>query len=172
MTLASLFNAPTELEFEGEKYLLRKPNQLEEGMYQRWLEQLAWDKINARTYQDEAEKLASLRMHDHDCAAGVFEYGGEVSVKRLMTPKGLAKLIAIICRDQGMTDEQAERWVELENRKIAAVLVSKATDDPKALAAALAILGLPKDFLSCSSSTNPSEPPPTSNPSAACATSS
>ena len=166
MTIADMLNTPTELSFEGKTYRLRHPNQDEQGEYVRWLEQLAYDGISRRTYQDEASLLKSLRVHDQDLAAGVYDWGGEVCVRRIMTTKGLAKLVAIICRDQRMTLEIAERLVEKESRKIAAILASKVTSDPNSLRAVLATLGLPADFFSSDSATRPSAAPETSNTSA------
>lgn len=165
MTLRDLFNSPTEFVLDGETFRVRQPNQLEQGQYQAWLEQLAFDAINRRTYQSDAEKLACLRMHDQDCAAGVYEWGGEVATRRVQTPKGLAKLLAVICRDEGLTDKKAEKLVEAETAKLAAVLVSRITQDPKALEAALATLGLPSDFFSSNSATPPSATPDASKPS-------
>jgi hypothetical protein len=167
MTLADMVNAPTEFELDGETFRVRKPDQLEQGEYQRWLEQLAFDAISRRTYQREDEKLACLRMHDQDCAAGTYEWGGEIAVKRLLTPKGFAKLLSIVCRDQGLTPKKAERLVELESHKLAAVMASKATQDPKVLAVVLASLGLPSDFYSRNSPTRHSEAQKTSPPSSA-----
>lgn len=165
MTLADFLNAPTEFDLDGEKFLIRKPDQLEQGEFVRWLEQLAYDKINARTYQREEDKLASLRMHDQDCAAGVYDWGSEVAVRRLLTEKGFAKLLSIICREQGLTPAKAQELIEKESHKLAAVMSSRVTQDPKVLAAILASLGLPSDFFSSSSATSPSEAPPTSTPS-------
>lgn len=166
MTTRDLFNAPTAFTLDGQTYRVRQPGQLEQGEYQAWLEQVAFDAINRRTYQNDAEKLASLRMHDQDCAAGVYDWGGEVSVRRISTPKGLAKLLSIICRDQGLTEALAERLVQQEQKKIAALMVSRVTQDPKVLEATLQTLGLPRDFYSSSSATHPSAAPPTSSPSA------
>lgn len=167
MTLADFLNAPTEFELDGETFRVRKPDQLEQGEYQRWLEQLAYDAIARRTYQNEAERLACLRMHDQDCAAGVYEWGGEVAVRRLLTVKGFAKLLSIVCRADGLTERKAEKLIEKESHKLAAVMASKVTADPKVLEAVLASLGLPSDFCSPSSRTRPSTTESTTSPASA-----
>lgn len=164
-TIADLLNAPTGMEFEGKPYKLRKPTLLEQGEFQRWLEQLAYDSIARRTYQNEAEKAECFRLHGQDCAAGVYEWGGDVATRRLLTPKGLAKLVNIICRADGLDLEAAERLVDLEQRKIAAALFGRSTDDPKERAAALAMLGLPVDFYASETSSSTSQTRPSDTPS-------
>ena len=156
MTLRDIFNAPTEFVLDDETFRVRQPNELEQGEFQAWLEQLAFDAINRRTYQSEGEKTAALDRHDVRCAAGDYEWGGEIATRRLTTPTGLAKLLSIVCRDQGLTERKAKRLVEQESKKLAAVLVSRVTSDPKVLEATLAQLGLPSDFFSSSSPTPPS----------------
>jgi len=156
MTLADILGAPTTFELDGETFRIGPPTLMHQGEYQTWLEQLAFDAINRRVYQDEREKLACLRMHDENCAAGAYEWGGDIACRRLCTASGLAKLLAIMCRDQGLTEKKAERLVGLEQRKLAAVMAARRTDDPKVLAAVLATLGLPSDFYSSSSPTPPS----------------
>ena len=147
MTLAHLFNAPTEFVLDGEKYLVSKPDQLQQGEFQRWLEQLAFDRINSRDYQSDAEKARSIRMHDQDCAVGVYEWGSPLSLERIQSQKGLAKLIEIICRDQGMTPGKAQKLVEEQALGLLQVFKDKVTDDPKTLALALETLEPGNAFL-------------------------
>ncbi|AWM41765.1 hypothetical protein GobsT_71320 [Gemmata obscuriglobus] len=164
MTLADFVNAPTEFVLDGKTYRIGKPTNAHQGEYQVWLEQLAYDGIARRRYQDDAARERAERFHGQDVAAGVYEWGGEIVVKRLMTPLGLAKLLTIMCRDQGLTFELAERLVELEAKKIAALMVSRATNDPKVLEAVRVTLGLPSDFFSSSSPTRPSTTESTTSP--------
>lgn len=153
MTLRDIFNVATEIEYEGEKYRLHEPTLLEQGEFQCWLEQLAYDAIERRTYAKEDDRAKALQLHTQDCAAGVYEWGGDVAMKRVMTPKGLAKLLHIMCREQGMTLPIAEKLVDLETRKIAFAIASKRQDDPKVVEAIRATLGLPSETSSSESPT-------------------
>lgn len=167
MTLADMFNAPGEFALRDEAtdtvetFRMREPNQLEQGEFQRWLEQLAFDNIASRKFQTEADREAALRVWQHDCAAGVYEYGGVVCIRRLTDPnlKGLAKLMEIVCRDQGMTHQKATAIARNEQIRLVALISKQATDDPKALEAVLNRLGLPSDFFSSNSATPPSAAP-------------
>lgn len=160
MTLADMLNAPSEIEYGGRVYKLRKPTLLEEGAFQRWLEQRAYDAIERRTYQDPEQQDRDRRNLNNDVAAGVFEYGGEVSLTALRTPGGSAKIVQIVLADQGVDDATARGIVDAELKKVAAALIRKATDDPKALAATLSSLGLPSDYFSSNSATPPSTTTP------------
>lgn len=172
MTLADFFNAPGEFRLGDEVFRMREPNQLEQGEFQRWLEQLAFDNLMARKYQTDADREAALRVWQHDCAAGVYEYGGVVCLRRLTDPnlKGLAKLMEVVCREQGMTYDKASAIARNEQARLVALISKQATDDPKALAAVLTRLGLPSDFFSSSSATRPSAAPTPSPPSPGSAT--
>jgi hypothetical protein len=158
-TLADFFNAPTELPLKDaagnvvRTFKVRQPDQLEQGQYQRWLEQRAYDGIERRTYQDPTQQAADRAALNRDIAAGLFEYGGPVCCQALGTPGGIAKLLTIICADQGLSPDDAATLVDQQVREIAAVLWERGNDDPKALAAILKRLGLPKNYFSNSSST-------------------
>lgn len=147
MTLGDLFNAPTEFKLDGETFRVSKPGQLQQGEFQRWLEQLAFDRINSRTYQSDAEKALSLRMHDQDCAVGAYEWGSPLSLQRIQTQRGLAKLLEIICREQGLDANKAQRLVEENALGLIQVFRDKVTADPKALALALETLEPANAFL-------------------------
>lgn len=161
-TLADFFNAPTELPLKDDKgdvletVKVRQPSQLEQGMFQRWLEQRAYDSIERRTYQDPRQQAEDRRLLNQDVAAGVYEWGGPVCVAALGTPTGIAKLLTIICADQALTLEKAEKLVDQQVREIAAILWERGAADPKALEATLKRLGLPKNYFSNSSPTRPS----------------
>jgi len=167
-TLADLVNAPTELEFKGVKYLLKQPNANQEGEFQRWLEQKAYNAIITTKYPDSNMRGENERRHFQDIAAGIYEAGGEVYAKAVVQPAGMEKLISIICRDQGMTDRIAKEVVELKMREVAAIIVSKVNTDPKVLEAVAIRFGLPNDFFSSDFATRPSAPPETSKPSPEC----
>lgn len=161
-TLADMFNAPTEMEFDGVKYQLREPTLLEEGTFQRWLEQRAYDAIERRTYQDAVQQTEDRRLLNQDIATGVYEYGGPLCIQSLNTPAGAAALLGIVLRDQGITELLAKKMVELRLREVVAGLAAKAISDPKALAGILNGLGFPADYLSSKSATphSTSDPKP------------
>jgi peptidoglycan hydrolase-like protein with peptidoglycan-binding domain len=160
VTLADVLNSPTEKEFEGNKYKLRQMTVMEEGEFQRWMEQLAYDAIERRTYQDPTQQERDRKNLNNDIAAGVYEWGQELAVRRFQSVKGLSKILYFVCRDQGLDEEAAQRWAMEEVKKLAAILVQRATgtDDPKDLRVVCLSLGLPPDFLS-SSLTHPSTAP-------------
>jgi hypothetical protein len=173
-SFGNLFNSPTGIEFEGKTYKLRQASAIECGEYQRHLEQEARATIRRDTSLSEDERREQLADVNADIAAKRYRYGGIVAVKSLRTVEGVAKLISIICADQGMTEAIALRFCNEKLREtIAAIKIAEAEEsqDPKELAAIptmLASLGLPLTFLSSGLSgsvTHPSEPPPTSQPS-------
>jgi|GEM_PF-3027725 len=152
---------------------LRKPTLYEQGEFQRWLEQRAHDAVDRGTESEEKKD----RRHDRiyaDAALGKYEWDGPYAMEAMWTPAGLAKIVAIVCRDQGVTDEQAEKLVEEQIKRVAAILLMQASEDPKAMAPVLEALGLPIEWLasepsepsSNNSVTHPSDDPPTSPPSA------
>ena len=156
MTLADMLNSPSEIKYDGKTYLLRQPTLLEQGTFQRYLEQRAYDAIERRDYQDARQQDRDRNALNRDVAAGVYEWGGEVCCQSLQTQTGIAKLLNILLRDQGVTEELARKIVDRQVKEIAAVLASKAVSDPKALGQILSSLGLPENFLSTVSSAPPS----------------
>lgn len=152
-TLADFLNAPSEIAYKGATFRLRQPTQIEQAQFQRWLEQRARESAGRATDVPEDMQRRLLADVTADIAAGVYEWGGEVCARALRTPHGLAKLIAIVLHEQAVTLEMAQEMVEQQLKEIAAALVSKATDDPKASAAAMSKLGLPNSACSSSSST-------------------
>jgi hypothetical protein len=166
-TLADFVNAPTEIEFNGTTYRLRQPDLNEEGEFQRWLENQALHKIEMADKEilDDAKRDRARQSHFQDCAAGVYESGGEIYGKALISQTGMAKMLSIILRDEGVTPGIAKAMVKVKIREVLAVLISKVTSDPKVREAVLAKLGLPNDFFSRNSATPHSETPAASKPS-------
>ena len=161
MTIADMFNSPSELKFEGKTYHLRQPTLEEEGEYQRWLEQRAYDAIERRTYQDQAQQDRDRNALNRDVAAGLYEWGGVICCESLSTPVGVARMTAIVLRGQGVTPALAKRIVDLKVREVTAAVVSKVRSDPKSMAVILETLGLPPDYLSGISSSGSPTPPST-----------
>ena len=169
-SLADIFNSATPIEFEGKTYKLRPPSLIEAGEYQRWLEAEARAGAGRATELPEADRRQLLRDVIADIAAGRYRYGGAISVESLRDPVNVARLMSIICADQGLTFAIAQRLCDQQLRECVAIVAAEYESDPKAVGQLLASLGLPQNFLSGSSSaspTSPSEPPPTSTPSGA-----
>lgn len=158
MTEADIFNASTPIEFKGKTYRVRKPNGNERGEYQRWLEKRAYDAIERREYRKGKESQREVDRTNLSVreAAGVFEWGGEACIESLRSQEGGAKFLEIMLHDQGMTLEMAEEWTANKLAEVAAACVSRITNDPKVLGAALNRLGLPADFFTRDSAIPPS----------------
>lgn len=178
-SLADLLNAPSEFTYKkGEEtrtVKMREPTLLESGQYQRWLESEARASAAAAIELPEEDRRQLLRDTNADIATKRFAWGGVECVKSLTTPDGIAKLMSIVCADQGVTFAIAREVVSgnlLEIARLLRVAEAEGETDPEKkalLAALLKSKGLPENFLSTSSSgspTTPSEPPPTSAQSA------
>lgn len=144
-TLADLFSIPRELEFEGKKYNVRPPTLLEQGKFQRWLEKRADEAIDRKSWLSDDQRQAEKRLLNQDIAAGLYEWESEVSVNSLQTRAGVTKLIELICN---IPPPEAERLVECRMKAIVDLVRAKQAKDPKAMRAALTMLGLPANFLS------------------------
>jgi hypothetical protein len=153
MTLADAFAVGKALSFDGKEYTLRKPTLYEQGEFQRWLEQRAHDAVE-RSTADEAAKDRRHARIDTDAALGKYEWDGPYALEALWTPAGLAKIVAIVCRDQGVDDALAEKIVAAKIREVCAIILARASSDPFALAPVFEALGLPSDWLPSA----PSEP--------------
>lgn len=144
MTIADLLSVDTELVIDGQTYKVHPPTLLEQGKFQRWLEQRARESVDRATYLDEAARDRGQNRVTTDVAAGLYEWGGEVALTALRSKDGVAKLIEIIL---GVPEPTARAFVDDHLKKIVAVLKVAADDDPKAVAQALKELGLPANFL-------------------------
>jgi hypothetical protein len=145
MTQADLLGAPTEFSYKGKVFQLRPATQLEQAKFQRWLEQRARD-ADMRADVSEERRRALDADTTKAIAAGEYEWGGEICLRAIRTPGGLAKLVSIVLADQAVTVEMAREMVEEKLRDIAAVMFAQGTEDPKALEAALRKVGLPEGY--------------------------
>jgi hypothetical protein len=155
---ADLLGVAHELDLDGVVYAVRKPDQLAQGKFQRWLESRARDAID-RAAVDDAVKRAMHTDLNRDIAAGVYGYNGPVGAAAMQTPEGLAKLLTLVATAPGgepMAPAAAERCVERHMLRLAGMIAAAEADDPKALAAALRELGLPANFLGSSGGSRPS----------------
>ena len=179
MTTADIFNVGRVIRgpanpdgTPGRTYTLRKPTQYEQGEFQRWLEQRAHDAVD-RGSASEAAKDRRHHAIDIDAGLGKYEYDGELGLAARFTPAGMVKIIAIVLRDQDVTEATAEPLVAHCIREIAAEMIEKEESDPNAVRLARIALGLgnlndpaASGSSSSSSATRPSDAPPTSTPSA------
>ena len=142
-TLSALFNAPIELELEGKTYKLRQPTQVERGEYEAWMEKRALDAILRQTGAPQDVVDRQLNSLTRDKVRGVYAWGGEVCCETVVSQDGLAKLLSIVLRDQGVTLETARLIAEQEHKRVVYSLFPQETDDQKKVAAAVAtLLGL------------------------------
>lgn len=167
-SLADLLNSPSAFEFEDKTYQLRQPTVVECGLYQRWLESEARVSAAHATDLSDEDRRNLLRDVTADIAAQTYAWGGEVCVRSLRTPNGVAKMMAIICHDQGVTFEVAKRVCEKRLADIAALIQGAVEEDPggNALRRLLTSVGMPPDWFATSSSgsSTPPAPGPSASP--------
>jgi hypothetical protein len=131
-SLADIANSPTTIEFEGKTYFLREPDIVQCGEYTRHLESEARAAVSRAVELPESERDRLMRGVIADIAAKEYKYGGEIATKSLRTVDGIAQLLSIICRDQGMTFDIAKRYANSRLSEIIAVMATTAAEtDPK-----------------------------------------
>lgn len=179
--LADVFNVAHELEWEGARYRVRHPDQVEQGRFSRYLEDKARAFVERQPLPEDRRNALLLAV------AGQYDWGTDGYERALANPLDTAVLLGYVLQAENPAlvnapDEAARVAREFMVHRIAqvaAVLGARraAEDpDPKVRAAAPAILmsvGLPPDYVSAassspsspSSSTPPSAGPPTSPPS-------
>jgi hypothetical protein len=157
MTTADIFAVGAKFTApDGTVYDIKKPTLYQQGEFQKWLEDRAHAAVDRSGDSDE-RKLRRHHLIDVDAGLGMYEWDGPLAMEAKWTPAGLAKLLTIVCRDQGVTDEKAEAILDHSTREVAAKLLVRAAADPKAradLALRLGGLGLPMDWIT----SEPSEP--------------
>ena len=161
MTLADVFGAGTPLTGTGpdgkpKEYLLRELTLLEQGEFQRWLEQRAHDAVDRSSAKEEAKDRRHAAI-DRDAALGRYEFDGDLSVASRFTVAGMTQCLKIVLRAQGATPEEVEALMRDKLKRVAAEILSKAASDPKAVAPVLEALGLPTDFLTAAPAASSSD---------------
>lgn len=171
MTTADIFNVGADLRGpDGTVYRIKKPTLYQQGEFQRWLEQRAHDAVD-RSTATEDQKARRHHLIDIDAGLGKYEWDGPIALEAMWSIAGLTKILTIVCRDQGVTDEQAEAVISHNLRESAARLLLGAARDPKLradLALVLGSLGLPMDWMESEpnvSSFNSSSSHPSTDPS-------
>lgn len=169
-SVADLFNSPEEFVYENQTYRLREPTLIECGEYQRWLESEARASACAAVDLPEEDRRNLLRDVIADIASKRYAWAGEECVYSLRRADGMAKLMSIVCRDQGVSYQLALKMCQARLLEIARVLLAaEQGDDPEKKALVRQLLksvGLPHDYLSSLSSDSPTTPPAPSPPSA------
>ncbi len=159
-TLAEILNSPADYVYEGKAYKLREAALDECGQYQRWMEQEARASAARATELPEEDRRNLLRDVQADIAAQRYAWGGEACVNSLRTPNGIAKLLSIVCADQGVTEALARKIVQSHFLDVAQLLLGVLESDPegKELAPILNRMGLAPNFFHSSSPPSPTPP--------------
>lgn len=161
MTQADIFSVGAEFKGpDGTVYVIKKPNGYQQGEFQRWLEQRAHDAVE-RSIASEDSKARRHHLIDIDAGLGKYEWDGPLALEAMWTPVGIAKILTIICRDQGVNDSKAEEILAHSIKEVAVKMLMRAAKDPKALAPVLGALGLPMDWMESEPSDSSSSSSPT-----------
>lgn len=168
MTTADIFNIGVKLTApDGTVYELPELTQYQQGELQVWLE----DRAHAAVDRSKADDAAKERRHhliDVDAGLGMYEWDGPLAVEARWTPAGIAKMLVIVGKSQGMTDEKARAILRHSFREATEKLLRLRRDDPKAFALLMVGAGLPVRWTrpeESDSSSEPSPPRPSESPS-------
>jgi hypothetical protein len=140
-TLAELFNIPVEgrWTFRGKSYPARQPTQVEEGLFELWLEQEASAWVERQTHLPPDALQAHRAGVRDDAFAGKFDFLGELAIRRRNTLDGAAKMtsILLLADGHGECDPAFCRAMLLaEAEAVAKEIITRAeAGDPKARAA-------------------------------------
>lgn len=149
ITLADLLSVQTEIKhiYEGveKTYALGPPNILQQGKFQRWLEQRAREAVDRGAYASEDDRDKAMNAVTRDIATGFYEWEGPASVTAFLQPSGHTKFLEIVL---GISEKEAKSLVEAKRGMIVKLVQTARAKNPKALRAVLTTLGLPADFLS------------------------
>lgn len=144
-TFADLLSLSTSLECDGKTYPIREPNQLEQGKFQRFLEEKAFSAVERMPFREEAARAAALNALTRDTAAGAYEWRGDVASRAILSEDGMSKLLELICE---IPPDEAKKVVATHINRVIAIMTAAENSDPKAMALALQALGLKPDFIS------------------------
>lgn len=159
-TLADILGVSDELTYDGKVYKLSELSLEGRAKFSRWLERRARDEAirgSANLPSDQQDRY--LRVVSRDIAAGVYEFGGEVSVAALREPAGRRYIVylSLLENHPDADEELAEKLIENRMREIAAILKKGVEEsDPKVLAALRLIpgsFGVPQSSLQTTPST-------------------
>lgn len=153
MRVADLLNTPTDLPHEEADgsvttYKLRAPTIEEIALFTRWLEGRARASAGRATELPDEMQVKLLKGVNEDIAAGVYEWGGECSMKALNSRDGQAKILSLIF---GVSEERGAEIVDQKERQTAAQVGGALKGSPKEKAQLCQKLGLRPDYLAGSS---------------------
>lgn len=171
-SIADLLGVGDTFDFAGVKYKLRRPTLLEQAKFSQWLKDKAKAEAARGDVPDEVRD-GLYRAASRDAGELYYEVDSPGYVAALQRPAGFARLLQIVLETDHpeVTEEIVYEMLQSGLKEKFAQLVIAEHDDPKAVAAVLAILGFPPDYLSSNatssegSSIRPSEPQATSPPS-------
>jgi hypothetical protein len=146
MTHADIFAVGHAIEMpDGKTYTLRSPTQIEQGEFQRWLEERTHAAVDRASASEEQKDRRHAQIDDK-AALGYYEWDGPLGIQARWMPAGMTKAIEIICRDQGVDHKRAEEIARHHIRTAAAVILKGAAKDPKAWGPILEAMGLPASW--------------------------
>jgi hypothetical protein len=124
-SLADILNSPRIVEFENTKWKLRQPTIGDEGRFQAWLEQEAFERIEQRRGPTKEQKLQDWERVRQSALAGNYEYGRPLAIKAMSQTKGIAAMLRIVCRKQGMTEPTSRSMAAQKFKEVASIFGSK-----------------------------------------------
>lgn len=144
-SLEDMLAAPKELTYKGKAYELSELTLLHRCQFTRWLERRAREDAGRAVIDlpDEASEKY-IRTVSRDIAGGAYEWGSPASAQALISnPKAMAYLIHLRLSEKHpeVDEEFAEQMIEgMLAEKVSALTAALEGDDPKAKAAAEALL--------------------------------
>jgi hypothetical protein len=136
--LASLLNVGTAFEYKGKEYRLKELDLPQKARYAQWLRDRALAAYTAGAANDAPDHVRRelLRVYGIDCAAGVYDFGGEACVKSLGTLAGQAQVLHLSLSPDNpeVTPEFAAEMLQAKYAEIINVLLEAAA--PKSAAPA------------------------------------
>lgn len=163
-TLADLFRSPDTVHFRGHDYKLRKPDQVEEGLFSRYLEQRAKEFVRRSVDLTPEERDRHLVAVAAFAAAGGFEWGSPAYVEGTANPFTAAHLILIVLRAENPerrelaapdADQFVRGMVAQCLAEIVAINAAEIEADPLKKKAILEAVGLPPTYLDSSAGSSP-----------------
>lgn len=131
---------------DGQEWELKPPTGIQQGQFSRWLEERVHAAIDRGPESDEKKDKRHDRVY-LESGLGMYEWDGEYAQEAVFKLAGLAKILAIVCRDQGLTDEGAVDAVAHSAKEVAVKILKAHARDPNALRPVLEALGLPLEWI-------------------------
>lgn len=143
ITHADLMGVGKKFVFEEKEYEVKPLNQVQQGQYQRWLEDRALAAILRDTDSPPDMVKSDRREFVHDRAAGIYEWLGDVAEKARGTWSGAAKYLEIAL---SIDADTARRMIEKESLAIIELIGRIVEEDPLAVRQLLKKMGLPQEW--------------------------